>query len=316
MIEERKMNKVSKKTKENLLQSRENASELLLKFGDKLPESIMKFNKSESIIDSVASSKKNELQFNFENKSCVGYKKKHETKLLQEGKSLNEAEAFSISSRNNVMSIFPSNIARKLILFYTEEYDIVIDPFAGHNSRMQLCYNLNRHYYGQDVCHEFMQMNEEIKNLLLNQMIKNKVEIVLKEGDSKKLKFEDEIGNFTITSPPYWNIEYYGNEKEQLYFSKTYEDFLNNLQEIMKENYRVLKKGSYCIWFVNDFRKNKKFYSYHSDVINRMKDVGFIQNDIIIVDLGGSIRSIFTSQVFESKIIPKRHEYALIFKKE
>ena len=46
-----------------------------------------------------------------------------------------------------------------------------------------------------------------------------------------------------------------------------------------------------------------------------MESVGFTTHDILIVDFGPGIRDIFINQAIQQRILPKRHEYGLIFKK-
>lgn len=292
------------KSYEELEQSREFRAKVIEEFG-KVPDSIMTHNRNELAMDVYADER---------SYKSVGYQS-------DKGKQWNEA--FGISSKNcrfGALSRFSQNVGRTVLRFYSKEGDIVVDPFAGHNSRMELCWKAGRNYYGQDVSVEFMKANEKVRDILLSKGDMSlfpdmfKVDIVLKTGDSRSLQFDDEFADFTITSPPYWNLEYYGDEEEQL-GRGTYLQFLGNLGQVMRENYRVLKTGAYCCWFVNDFRKDGMFYSYHTDVIVGMEDAGFTQEDMIIVDLGQPIRSAFASQVMKERIIPKRHEYCIVFRK-
>lgn len=66
---------------------------------------------------------------------------------------------------------------------------------------------------------------------------------------------------------------------------------------------------------MNDFRKDGVFCAYHADLIQLGRDVGFVPADILIVDLGPGIRDCFKSQIVETRIIPKRHEYGVVFRK-
>jgi hypothetical protein len=192
-----------------------------------------------------------------------------------------------------------------------------------HNSRMEATFRSGRHYYGQDLCHEFMVDNFKVREMLLNEsegklfMPKNDLVIDLTEGDSRKLPWPDNFGDFTITSPPYWYLEDYGPEPEQLGYgqNQTYPEFLHDLGLVAKENFRVLKPGAYCIWFINDFRIDGKFYDFHGDTKNLLVDAGFVYQDLIIADLGPSLRSVFLSAAFKSKILPKRHEFGVVMRK-
>jgi DNA modification methylase len=288
----------------SLEKSRKQREDILQYLGV-IPESIMVNDKTNRALD-----------MNAEERSQANYGYNGE---------MSHVRGFTISGRSvrdgKGLSRFPQNVGAVLLKLYTDEGDVVIDPFAGHNSRMELVWRHNRHYKGQDVSKEFMEANFKIKGELLAEKSFDlfpqdyKGTIELKIGDSRKLQYDDEIGDFTITSPPYWNIEYYGDEPEQL-GNNDYIGFLYEITKVMRENYRVLKKGSFCCWFVNDFRKDGKFYNYHSHIIERMSSVGFVQHDIVIVDLGSSFRQAFAQQIVDTLIIPKRHEYCLVFKKE
>ena len=224
--------------------------------------------------------------------------------------------AYAMSGKGcgaGALSAFHREIGRSVVLFYTNPGDIVFDPFAGHNSRMELCVRTGRHYVGCDLSTEFMAFNNKRAKQLCEEF--PEANIVLHHCDSRKVPVKDEVGDFTITSPPYFDIEYYGDEPEQLGKAGSYKDFLIGLGKVMKENYRCLKPGAFACWFVNDFRKNKKFHLYHVDVIRLAKKAGFVPHDLMIVDMGNSIRDCFINQAIETKILPKRHEYCLVFRK-
>jgi len=212
------------------------------------------------------------------------------------------------------LSTFPQNVGRSVLLLYSDPGDLVLDPFAGHNSRLELCVKNGRHYTGYDISSEFMSFNETKAKQLRSSLPSASIHLHLQ--DSRKLKFTPtDSADFTVTSPPYYDIEYYGSEEAQLGKLKTYGDFLLGLGAVLKENFRGLKSGSFAVWFVNDFRRKKKFYTYHADVICLAVDAGFHIHDIIIVDFGTGIRDVFINQAIEQRIIPKRHEYALVFRK-
>lgn len=224
--------------------------------------------------------------------------------------------AFHVSGSgcpSGALSTFPQMIGRSLVLLYTEPGNVVFDPFAGHNSRMELCVRVGRHYVGCDLSREFMVFNRRRAKQLHREL--PGIQIELHEGDSRKVPVADASADFTITSPPYYDIEYYGDEPEQLGKADSYRSFLRSLRRVMRENYRVLRPGSFAAWFVNDFRRKGVFHLYHTDTIRLMRSVGFVVHDILIVDLGRTMRDCFTNQVIATKILPKRHEYGLIFRK-
>jgi hypothetical protein len=115
--------------------------------------------------------------------------------------------------------------------------------------------------------------------------------------------------------PAYYDLEDYGDESAQLGRAKSYREFLSGLAKVAGENYRALKSGSFCVWFVGDFRRDKVFIPYHIDTINMMQAVGFTLWDILIVNFLDSIRAAFTTQIVDTQILPKIHEYGLVFRK-
>lgn len=224
--------------------------------------------------------------------------------------------AYYLSGRgtqNGALSHFPQNIGTSIVLLYSEPGDTVFDPFAGHNSRMELCVRAGRHYRGCDISTEFMKSNRARAEKLREEFPSAKIKLY--HCDSRKVPLNDCVGDFTITSPPYYDIEQYGDEPEQLGKCETYHDFLIGIKKVLRENFRVLKPNAYAVWFINDFRRKGKMHFYHVDIIRLGSAVGFIPHDIMIVDFGPSIRDCFTNQMMEQRILPKRHEYAVIFRK-
>lgn len=211
------------------------------------------------------------------------------------------------------LSMFPRNICKMCVLLYSKPGDTVVDPFAGHNSRMETCIVEGRHYTGYDISRRFMEYNFVLADQLRKEF---HMTVDLYEDDSRLMRHTpDALGDFTITSPPYWDIEDYGDEAPQLGKLGDYAVFLDGLFEVAKQNFRTLKPGAFCCWFVNDFRRDGKFYAYHVDTLNLLLDAGFIHHDMLIVDFGNAFGEMFATQIIERRVLPKRHEYGLIMRK-
>ncbi len=68
-----------------------------------------------------------------------------------------------------------------------------------------------------------------------------KTKIVI--GDSRNMsEFKDGSVQLIITSPPYWQLKDYGHSN-QIGFDDSYEDYINNLNLVWNECYRVLHDG-------------------------------------------------------------------------
>ena len=58
-------------------------------------------------------------------------------------------------------------------------------------------------------------------------------------GDSRSLKqIKDKSVQLIITSPPYWQLKDYGVHN-QIGFNDSYEDYINNLNLVWQECFRV-----------------------------------------------------------------------------
>jgi DNA methylase len=293
------------KTPEALIASRRQRQAVLDRFG-LVPESILRRDAAAMATDVMATER------SYRSTARAGG---HTGKL---------AQVFDVSGqscREGALSRFPQNVGRTLLLLYSDEGDTVVDPFAGHNSRMELCWRNGRHYVGHDCSAAFMAANRTVARMLAEEAAadlfaaqREVPNITLHECDSRAMPTAAATGDFTITSPPYWNLEHYGDEPAQL-GAGSYDAFLNGLAAVAAENYRTLKPGAFCVWCVNDFRTGGKFYSYHEDAAACLRHAGFYQHDIAVVDLGAPIRAAFASQVVQQRILAKRHEYALVFRK-
>jgi len=225
---------------------------------------------------------------------------------------------FDNSTRNQnvrwkgAMSIFPTTILEKLLDFYTEEGEEVFDPFAGHNSRMEVTAKKNRNYTGWDCAKEFMEFNEGVKLELIKRGYTSEMNLVLDDSRNIEAKEKEDFYDFAFSSPPYWNIEWYGDEPEQL-GNETYEEFMKSMEQIYKGCYKALKPGKFCIMNVNDFRKGGKYYAYHADTITALNNAGFKQYDTIIMKYQNAMRKSFPNQILQEKLMPKIHEFLLVF---
>jgi site-specific DNA-methyltransferase (adenine-specific) len=100
-------------------------------------------------------------------------------------------------------------------------------------------------------------------------------------GDSRWMKeLKDESVHFAITSPPYWQLKDYGTEN-QIGYHESYESYINNLNLVWKEVYRVLHKGCrLCINIGDQFARAVYYGRYkvipiRTEIIKFCETIGF-----------------------------------------
>ncbi len=75
-------------------------------------------------------------------------------------------------------------------------------------------------------------------------------------GDSRSMnELTDNSVDLVITSPPYWQLKDYGTEN-QIGYNDSYEEYINHLNLVWKECYRVLDNGSrLCVNISDQFAR-------------------------------------------------------------
>jgi DNA modification methylase len=287
-------------------------------------------------------------KWGFEPLSMMWMNKIHERTLdvlVEDTLAQGSYETHNYNIRDGALAQTPTILVERLIKFYTEPGDTILNPMCERAPHLLIANYLKRHAIGQDICEKFIRHDvEKVKKRILaaqslnpddnkilveteNLFISayNGLQFALIKGDSRHIDLPNNSIDFIITSPPYWNLGIYGDEPEQAGSgtmagkgdTPTFVEFLAAMKDIYAECYRVLKPGKYMAVQVNDFRKGGKFYNYHCATINTLEDVGFNLHDIIIYNTSlHPLAAIFTSQLAERRIFAKNHEYNITVRKD
>lgn len=220
------------------------------------------------------------------------------------------------------------------IRFFTKEGDYVLDPFVGVGSTLKAAATENRRGLGIELNPKYAELSRlriETELPLLSEY-KDKQET--KCGDSLVVlkTIEDNIFDFVITSPPYWNIldtvdskakqreaedldTKYSDSDNDLANIGDYQEFLVKLTDVFIECARVLKNGKYMAIVVSDFRKSEKYYMFHSDLAAMLEQrSSFVLKGIKI--LYQRHKSIFPYGYPFSFVPNVHHQYVLILRNE
>lgn len=156
-------------------------------------------------------------------------------------------------------------------------------------------------------------------------MIITKHKIVL--GDSRKMdEIQDKSVHLIITSPPYWQLKDYGVEN-QIGFNDSYENYINNLNLVWNECYRVLQDGCrLCINIGDQFARSVYYGRYkiipiRTEIIKFCETIGFDYMGAIIWQKPTTMNTTGGATVMGSFPYPRNgiikidYEFILIFKK-
>lgn len=174
----------------------------------------------------------------------------------------------------------PPQVPRNLILKYTNEEDIVLDPFCGSGTTMIECKLLNRKGIGIDVNVNALRLAKE----RLNFNYKTIYEPKLIRGNSSNLQgiIPNEKIDFIFAHPPYADIIKYSKDIKEDMSRLSLKEFLNQIGLFSKECYRILKKDKFCSVLIGDIRKKKNVIPLGFYVMNIFIQTGFKLKEIII----------------------------------
>jgi DNA modification methylase len=140
---------------------------------------------------------------------------------------------------NKYPGVTPAFIIWNLLQRYTEPNDLVLDPMCGSGTTIDVCKEENRRV----ICYDIAPARPEII-----------------QNDSRTIPLPDEHVDMIFVDSPYGdNIRYNENPNCIGKISSETETFYEELEKVIKECHRVLKKGKVIGWLIGDQWVKKKF---------------------------------------------------------
>lgn len=137
---------------------------------------------------------------------------------------------------------------------------------------------------------------------------------------------DNESVDLIVTSPPYWQLKDYGNPS-QIGFNQSYSEYIDSLNLVWMECFRVLKSGCrLCINIGDQFARVAYYGRYkvvpiHSEIIRFCETIGFDYMGAIIWHKPTTMHTSGGSNIMGSYPYPRGgivkidYEYILLFKK-
>ncbi|MBM4146421.1 MAG: site-specific DNA-methyltransferase [Nitrospira sp.] len=137
----------------------------------------------------------------------------------------------------------------------------------------------------------------------------------------------DKSVHLVITSPPYWQLKDYGTEN-QIGFHESYESYINNLNLVWQESYRVLHPGCrLCVNIGDQFARSVYYGRYkvipiRTEIIKFCETIGFdymgavIWQKVTTCNTTGGATIMGSFPYPRNGILKLDYEFILLFKKQ
>ncbi len=241
-------------------------------------------------------------------------------KLIPKDFQLEQNSVWSFKSRGNwathngnYRGNWSPYIPRNIILKYSNEWDLVLDYFCGSGTTAVECKLLNRNFIGIDINENAIKLAKE--NINFSYLFKTAIDF--KVGDARNLdSINDNSIDLICAHPPYSNIVNYTHNNDNDLSNYDVNDFLDEIERVAKESYRVLKDNKYCSILIGDMRKNKNVIPLGFWTIEKYLKAGFKLKELIIKRQHNcKTTGFWYTNSIKFNFLLLAHEYLAVFEK-
>lgn len=219
-----------------------------------------------------------------------------------------------VDSQMTGTSVFDPVLCELIYNWFVPINGTILDPFAGGSVRGIVANYLGYKYTGIELRSEQIDANiKQCNDILFNT---NKPRYIL--GDSRNISnLISETYDMVFSCPPYYNLEVYSNDKNDLSNCSSYNDFINNYKQIITDSVSKLKNDRFACFVVSDIRdKNGFYYGFVSDTIKAFQEAGIqLYNEIILLQQYGSVPICVQKYFVPYRKVGRVHQNVLIFYK-
>lgn len=212
----------------------------------------------------------------------------------------------------------------EFIGFFTKEGETVLDPFNGIGSTMVGCDRTGRKGVGIELNEKYYEITKlRTKQKVIHGSSENLTEL-LNKNKIKKI-------DFSISSPPYWDILQrstgdfekkrskksldiqYSDKEIDIGNINDYEEFLDRLANIYFQIFEFLKPEGYLVVIIKNVKKGGKNYPLAWDLAKKLGEKYILKDEKIWCQDQVGLAPFGYPYAYTSNIV---HHYCLIFRKE
>ena len=203
--------------------------------------------------------------------------------------------------------IIGEEVFSRILLMYSKEDDVVLDPFMNFGTSIIACMHNNRHGIGLETNTKSFKKAEDDIISSLNLLVTCDYKIENQSLEDAK----DHIANNSLQLVMSSLIEF-GEE-----IASDYDIFLKRMDLTFKNLYPKIKDNGYLVLIVRDYRdikNNEPYVEVHNDVARLGIKNGFSYQDVIIYNHNGQ-RGLLLQGYPKIFYVNLNHSYVVVLRK-
>lgn len=187
----------------------------------------------------------------------------------------------------------------------------IIDPFAGGVTRGGVAYLCGHRYTGIDLSNSQICSNVEILSCLGYYP-----DYICDDSDNIDKYFKEKEFDLLFSCPPYFNLEKYSNNKQDL-SNMEWDSFVVKYQSIIYKSCRLLKDDRFAVFVVGDVRdKQGNYYLIPEITIDAFVKAGLkLYNRCVLLEQIGTKAMTCERPFLTNRKVTKAHQSILVFYK-
>ena len=224
---------------------------------------------------------------------------------------------------------WPPQLARNLILKYTQPGGLIVDAFAGGGTTLIESWLCGRKSVGVDVSKMALQITRakisEMRALSYDDCrvrLLDELEPIIIDGDSLELEeLAKSHGIYPGTvqlicaHPPYLDsIKFTNNDDRDISIVKEPMVFYQKMERFSCNAYQLLEANGVCALLIGDVRREGRFLPLGINTVKAFQQQGFTLDSIIIKTQNGERSAEFYRKLHGNALLLE-HEYLFILRK-
>ncbi len=229
------------------------------------------------------------------------------------GEGLKNLANLSASGNLTGTSIFDPVLTEVVYTWFCDAGGLIVDPFAGGNTRGLVASILGYRYIGIDLNEEQVNANK----VRASDINEKGARWIHDNGLNISKHAKEGTADLVFTCPPYYDLEQYTKNPDDISNAATYDAFKEVYAKILDEAAKTLKDGGFAVIVVGNIRdKEGNYHNLVGDTVKAMENAGLHFYNEIILATAIATASVRARRMFDaSKKVVKTHQNILFFKK-